>query len=257
MFQFVSSSLVAHDDGMGVELEGADSPLLADATLDGMLQGAGLAVSVAHNEYLAGVHNRAHAYSQGGSRHLVHIALEETAIGNDGVCGQALHPGAACKAAEGLVEGDVPVGAYTAHKEVYAAGLADSLLVGQAFGLQVGRVAVENVHVLPLDVYVAEEIVPHEAVVALGMLLGQAYVLVHVEGDNVLEADAPLFIQTDEVAVHAQGAAAGRASQLEGFLYCGPGLVDASGHVPGSPFAELLVIGFDDYSHSLLINNNS
>ena len=56
-----------------------------------------------------------------------------------------------------------------------------------AFGLKVGGVAVENVHVVGQYVDVLEEVVPHEVVVALGMFALQANVLVHVERFDVLE----------------------------------------------------------------------
>ena len=40
-----------------------------------------------------------------------------------------------------------------------------------------------------VDVNMVEKVGPHEAVVRLGMTLGQGHVFIHVEGDYVLEAN--------------------------------------------------------------------
>lgn len=53
-----------------------------------------------------------------------------------------------------------------AKEEVYASSLAYESFVVVALGDEVWSVAVQNMHILRFDVYVAEEVVPHEAVVA-------------------------------------------------------------------------------------------
>ena len=187
MLQLVGGSFVADDDGVRVHLQGADGPFLADGALYGVLQGAGLVVAVADDEHLFGIHHGAYADGQGCLGHLVHVVVKEAAVGDDGVCGEALDASAALEGAERLVEGDVSVGADAAHEEVYAAGSLDGSLVLSALSGEVLGVAVEDVYVLLLDVDVGEEVGPHEAVVALGVLFGQTYVFIHIECDDVLE----------------------------------------------------------------------
>ena len=205
VLQFIGGSFVADDDGMGVHLQGADGPLLADAELDGMCQRACLVVAIGYDEHFLGIHHSANTDGEGCLGHLVYIVVEETAVGDDGVCRQALHAGAALQGAEGLVEGDVTIGANAAHEEVNAAGILDGLLVGSALGSQILGIAVQDVHVLLLDVNVREEVGPHEAMVALGVLFGQTYIFVHVKGDDILEADLTSLVELDEVLVQTQG----------------------------------------------------
>ena len=50
----------------------------------------------------------------------------------------------------------------------------------------------------------AEEVVPHEAMVALGMILGEVHILVHVERNDVLERHLTGLVQGDQLSVHAQ-----------------------------------------------------
>ena len=53
-FQFVCSGFVTNDDAVLVHLQGADGPHLSDTAFYGMLQGAGLVVTVADNQYFLG-----------------------------------------------------------------------------------------------------------------------------------------------------------------------------------------------------------
>ena len=53
----------------------------------------------------------------------------------------------------------------SSEEEAYAAVTLDLLLVAAALGCEVGRVAVEQVRVLWLDIDVAEQVLPHERVV--------------------------------------------------------------------------------------------
>ena len=250
VLQFVGGCFVADDDGVGVHLQGADGPFLAYGALDGVLQGASLVVAVHHDEHFLGVHHGAYADGQGCLGHLVHVVVEETAVGNDGVRGETLDAGAALQGAERLVEGDVSVGADAAHEEVDAAGSLDGSLVLSAFGSQVLRVAVQDMHVLLLDVDVGEEVGPHEAVVALGVFLGQTHVFVHVEGDDVLERNLAGLVHLNEVLVEAERRRTSGTAQFERFLRCRLGCVNLGSNILGSPAAQVLVVGFDDYSHS-------
>ena len=244
--ELAAGGLVGDNDGVGMELQAADGPHVVDAFLDAVLEGAGLAMAIDHDHHLLSVHHGADADGEGGLGDLVHVVVEEAAVGDDGVGGEGLLAGAAGKAGAGLVEGDVAVGADAAHEEVDAAGGGDGLFIVLALGLDVGGVAVEDMDVLLLDVDVAEEVVPHEGVVTLGVLLGEVDVLVHVEGDDVPEGDLAGLVEGDQFPVHSQGGTAGGAAEFEGLFGGGVGLVDAFGHIVGGPFGHLVVVRFDD-----------
>lgn len=61
-------------------------------------------------------------------------------------------------------------GMLTSDKEFNPSCSLDLLLKGITLGLQVSRIPIQNVGVFRVDVYVLEEIIPHEGVVALWML---------------------------------------------------------------------------------------
>ena len=56
----------------------------------------------------------------------------------------------------------VAIGPNAREEELDAPIRLDLLLVAIALDLQIGRIAVEDVDVLPLDVDVPEEVLPHE-----------------------------------------------------------------------------------------------
>ena len=85
----------------------------------------------------------------------------------------------------------MPVGPDTAHKKVNAAATAYLLLISTAFGIKVGSVAVENVHILRQNVYMVEEIAVRETVVALRMILRQSHILIHIERNHIAETHTP------------------------------------------------------------------
>ena len=97
VLQLSGSSLVANDDCVGVHLQGRNGPLLAYTSLDSVLQSASLVVTVTNDQNLLGIHNGTDTYCQSCLGHLVNVVVEETAVSDDGVSGQALDTGAACQ----------------------------------------------------------------------------------------------------------------------------------------------------------------
>ncbi len=67
---------------------------------------------------------------------------------------------------------------HAGQEQVDAAGGLDLGLVLDALGLEVGRIPVEDVYVAGMEVDVREEVLPHEGVVALGVVPGDTNVLV-------------------------------------------------------------------------------
>ena len=216
-------------------LQHADGPHVVDALLDGVLQGTGLAVAVADYHHFLSGHDGADTDGEGLLGHLVDVVVEEAAVGNDGVGGEGLDTGLAGERRAGLVEGDVAVGTDATHEEVDTAGGFNHALVAGTLGHKVGGIAVEDMDILGIDIDVVEEVVPHEGVVALGMVLGKADILVHVEGDDVLEGYLTLFVQADKFLVHAEWRRACGATQHEGVGGGGVLLIDFLYYVIGCP----------------------
>ena len=143
-FQFVRCCLIAYDDAVAVHLQGTDGPHLRYASFNGMLQGTRLIVPVAKDQYLFGVHYRAHPYGQRSLGNLVHIVIEETRICHNRIGGQRLHTGTRSQGRTRLVERDVAVRTDAAHKQVDAPIRSNLLFIIPALSLQVGSVPVLN-----------------------------------------------------------------------------------------------------------------
>ena len=138
------------------------------------------------------------------------------------------------------------VGAYATHEEVDATVLLDLVFEAGTFSSEISRVAIENIYVLLGYVDMAEEVVPHEAVIALGVVFGKANILVHVESDNILERHFTFFVKLDQTTVHAQRRAAGGATEYEGVLGSGVGFVDTGCNIVACPTGEAIVIRFNN-----------
>ena len=151
---------------------------MVDALLDAPLQRKRLARTKDDGDDLASLKNGLNADGEGHLGDLLEVVAEEAAVGEDGVIGERLDAGARGEAGAGLVEGDVAVLADARHEQVDAAGSLDLGLVLDALGLEVGRVAVQDVDVAGVDVHVREEVLPHERVVALRVVPRDADVLV-------------------------------------------------------------------------------
>ena len=159
--------LIAHNHGVRVQLQAGKRPHVVNPLFHTTLQGGGLASTENNNHDLAGLQNGLHTDCQSHLRHLFEVIVEEAAVGEDSLVGQSLDARARGQARTGLVEGDVAILAYAGQEEVDAACRLDLGLVRDALGLEVGGVAVEDVDIARVNVYVREEVLPHEGVVAL------------------------------------------------------------------------------------------
>lgn len=184
--QFQGGVLVHHDHGVGVKLQAGQRPHVVDALLDAALQGGGLAGAEDDDDDLARLEHGLDADGEGHAGHLGDVVAEEARVGEDGVVGERLDARPRRQAGPGLIEGDVAVLADAAEEQVDAAGRLDLLLVLHALGLEVRRVAVQDVHVVRPDVDVREEVLPHERVVAFRVVPRDADVLILWETGDVL-----------------------------------------------------------------------
>ena len=202
VLQFVGGIFVTDDDGMGMLLEATDSPHVVDGLFDAMAEGTGLVVAIHHNQHFLGIHHCAYTNGQSCLRHQVDIVVEETTIGDDGIGSEGLLAGAALQAGAWLVEGNVAIRANATHEQVDAACGFNGFLVVLALFLQILGIAVKDMDILFLNVDVAEEVVPHKAMVALGMIFGEVHVLIHVERNDVLERYLASLVQGYQLSVH-------------------------------------------------------
>lgn len=178
---------------------------VANALLDAVGKSTSLVLAGGDDDNLSGVHDGANTDSESGPRNLVHVVIEETRVCNDSVHDKRLHAGAGGEGRPGLVEGDVAVRADAAEEKLDATVGLDLLLVTLTLGNEVGGIPVEDVDVLCGDVDVIEEVGVHEVPVALLVCAGKTDVLVHVEGDDVLEGEDAVLHKLDEVLVSLDG----------------------------------------------------
>ena len=120
-------------------------------------------------------------------------------------------------------------------EEVDATSLGNHLLVVLALLDEVGGIAVEDVDILLRTVNVVEEVTGHEGMIALRVGLGQADILVHVEGDDVLERYLSGAVSLYEGIVHANGRRTSRKTQHELVVRCRVELVDTLDNMACSP----------------------
>lgn len=83
----------------------------------------------------------------------------------------------------------MPVFTNAGQEEINTTSCLDSFLVCVTFGLRAGSVAIEYVDVGRVDVDMREEVLPHKGVVGVGVVSRKTDILVHVEGDYILERD--------------------------------------------------------------------
>ena len=102
--------------------------------------------------------------------------------------------GAAGKAAVRLVEANVSVAADAQQLQVDAVMLLDDPVIPGALQDAVGLGAVRQEASVRRDIDMVEQILPHEAAVALGMLPGQAAVFVQIDGNRLPEIQLALLI---------------------------------------------------------------
>ncbi len=218
---------------------------------DAVAHGARLAVPRGQDDHLAGREHRAYAHGQGRARHERLVAAEEAGVGRHGILRQRLDARARRERRERFVECDVSVLAHASQEEVDAAAFGDARLVVGALFRQVFGIAVEQVRVFGTDVHVREEVLAHEGVVALGVLLGQADVFVHVERHDVGERHLAGTVEQDQLPVGFERGRARGQPQHEGrggvFLL----LSDLLHDVTCGPACDPLRGALDDQSHML------
>ncbi len=191
--------------GVGVLLEEGSGDVHGHGALDGLLDDGGLLLAPGHEAHLLRTHDGRHTHGDGGLGNVVEAAERGGGVGLGEVVERHL-AGDGRVVRTGLVEADVARAADAENLEVEAATGLDLVFVGLAVGRNLlgGERAAGEVHVLGLDVDVIEQVGVHEVPVGLHVLMGQARVLVEVEGRHVGEGEALLLVEADQLGVEGQ-----------------------------------------------------
>ena len=149
-----------------------------------------------------------------------------------------------------LVEGNVAVGSDAAHEQVDLSVRSHFLLVTPALGLGVLGHSVQEIEIGGIYVDMGKEVVHHEPAVALGMVLVETEVLVHVEGHDVLERNLARLVDLDDLLIHAQRRRSGRQTEHERTVGGRLEIVYAPCDMVRGPFSAGGIIFLDYYVHS-------
>ena len=203
-FELACCTFVCNKYAVTVGLQTCDGPLVAVCTLHTLAHRTRFLGAKGEDDNLVSRENGCYTNGEGKFGHLIYIAIKEARIDNDGILGEGFHAGTRRHRREGLVESDVTILANTTQEEVNTTSSLNAFFVILTLLCQVGGVAVEDIYICRVDVDVLEEVLLHKGVVALGVLLGEANVLVHIEGDNVSERHLALLIKVDQLGIHTQ-----------------------------------------------------
>jgi len=135
---------------------------------------------------------------------------------------------------------------------LYAPGLRYPPLIVLALGHQVLSVPVQNVRVLRINVNVLEEVVKHVPVIALRVVFSDANILVHVEGDDVLEGNLPGLVGLHQLLVHPQWSSASGKTQDKHLTRARVEGIDPLDDILGRPLRHVLSGVPDDELHPCL-----
>ena len=137
---------------MLVHLQRRNGPHMANRLFDSMLQGTCFVVSVNDDKHFFRIHNGSNTYCESGFRYLVDVVVEETRVGDDGICRQVFFTRTACERRTRFVEGDMSIRADSTEEKMYSAVVLNLLFIACALCLQISSITVEDVHILFADV---------------------------------------------------------------------------------------------------------
>ena len=146
----------------------------------------------------------------------------------------------------GLVEANMTVITNAEQLQVRVTGGSDDLVVLGAGSGGIGVGAIGHVRVVQIDIDVIEEVLTHEVVVALGIVVRKAAILVQVIGADLGEVDVALLVPSSELLVGANRGGAGGKTQYAIGLEDNLGRDDISGlaaHI-------LVVFSFNDLHYA-------
>ena len=197
-----------------VFLQKARGDRVRDAALDRARDDRRLALAKRHHHHALRLENGADTHRHRARRHI--LLAEEIARGvlaRDAV--ERDQARAARARGAWLVEADVARAADAEELQVDAARGANHALVGVAHRAHfvLARGAVGDVGVRRIDVDPVEQVLAHEAAVALQLVRLHGPVFVEVEGDDILEGQPLLAVEPHELVVDARRRRARRETE--------------------------------------------
>ena len=190
-----------------------------------------------HQDDLLGIQNGANPHRNGFSGH---VLVPEKIAGRILACNlikdDATRPGLG--AGPGVVESDVTRATDPEQDHVQSASCCNLLLVGITIGPDFFSLQVSsgNMDILPRDIHVVEEVLPHEPMIALQRIRLHGIVFVQVERGDVREIEAFFLVHQDQMLVYPDGRATSWKSQNNVLIGCSPfpdQVCDASRHIGG------------------------
>lgn len=137
------------------------------------------------------------------------------------------------------------------HKQADASIRFDPFFIRQAFLPKIRSKPIEDIGILFFDIDMPEKVVPHETVVALGMIRIQPDIFIHVESDDIGKGNFPALVQPDQLFVHPQRGGTGGQSQDEWFAGGGLVIQNSPGDCPCGPHTHLFRCLLENNAHDL------
>ena len=82
----------------------------------------------------------------------------------------------------------------TTDKEVNTTCFLNHLLIVGTLCHQILGIAVQDMNVILININMVEQVTGHKRVIALRMVLGKSYILVHIKGNHVLKRNAAFLV---------------------------------------------------------------
>ncbi|MNE43442.1 hypothetical protein D3C80_1376170 [compost metagenome] len=121
-----------------------------------------------------------------------------------------------CAAAEAgirLIEADVAVAADAENLQVNRAVILQHPVICQTFGCKIRRIAVRHMSTGQVDIDMVEQMLVHEAAVALRMVFRQAHIFIEIIRGCFGKADQPFAVHLDQSGIDSDRRAAGSKTE--------------------------------------------
>lgn len=197
-------SLINNGDGIGVELQDGSRNLRGDGTEEDVTHDLRLVFAAYNQKNLLGSHDGSNAHGVRLAGHFV-CGIEQAAVRIDGAFRQIDAVGFLGEFISRLVEADVPVVTKTEKLQVNAARQGNGGFVGIACGLGVGVGAVRDMRVFRTDVHMVEQMLLHEVMIALLVIVRKAAIFVKIKRGDAGEIEVFLFVALNELGIQALG----------------------------------------------------
>ena len=155
----------------------------SNRSADNLFQNISLVSAADNHQNLLCLHNGLDAHSISLLRNIID-AGEETLVCFNGAGLQIYTVSQSSEGVIRLVKSDMSIVAKAQKLKIYAADLFDDLIVASALFIAVRFGSIRNIGAGQVDIYMLEQIIVHEIVVALIIVSGQTLVFIQVYSRN-------------------------------------------------------------------------